>query len=205
LTEGKKYNCDARADTSQREQYGGTVHLFIGTGHNPCKITSRPFTFANNFKVIHRGLNSLFPFKSVPLFCRYAEAPLHAASALRQPSYCSCSSHRVILIRDRRRLFIYYTQKTLLNYVFEDLQKTKPPNKPNHQNVRSRSKGIDTLDQRGMMDLIVTVHSRIRSRRLVFPPHGASDGGAYLPHGGASPEEHPIADQSPDSYPQLEI
>jgi hypothetical protein len=66
LTEGKKYKRDTKASTSQREQYGGTVHLFIGTGHSPCKITSRPFTFANNFKVIHRGLNSLFPFKSVP-------------------------------------------------------------------------------------------------------------------------------------------
>jgi hypothetical protein len=128
LTEGKKYNCDAKASICQREQYEGTVHLFIGTRHSPCKITSRPFTFANNFKVIHRGLNSLFPFKSVPLFCRYAEAPLHVASALRQPSYCSCSSHRVILIRDRKRLFTYYTRKTLLNYVFEDLRKTKAPN-----------------------------------------------------------------------------
>jgi hypothetical protein len=88
-----------------------------------------PFTFANNFKVIHQGLNSLFPFKSVPLFYRYVEAPLHVASALRQPSYCSCSSHRVvILIQDRRRMFTHYTRKTLLNYVFEDLQKTKAPN-----------------------------------------------------------------------------
>jgi hypothetical protein len=66
LIEGKKYKRDAKASTSQREQYGGTIHLFIDTGHSPCKITSRPFTFANNFKVTHRGLNSLFPFKSVP-------------------------------------------------------------------------------------------------------------------------------------------
>jgi hypothetical protein len=128
LTEGKKYRRDAKVSTSQREQYGGTVHLFIGTGHSLCKITSRPFTFANNFKVNHRGLNSLFPFKSVPLFCRYAEAPLRVASMLHQPSYCSCFSHRVILIRDRRRMFTYYTRKTLLNYVFEDLRKTKAPN-----------------------------------------------------------------------------
>jgi hypothetical protein len=34
LTEGKKYKRDAKASTSQREQYGGTVHLFIGTGHS---------------------------------------------------------------------------------------------------------------------------------------------------------------------------
>jgi hypothetical protein len=124
----KRYKRDTKASTSQREQYGGTVHLFIGTGHSSCKITSRPITFVNNFKVIHRGLNSLFPFKSVPLFCRYAEAPLRVASMLHQPSYCSCFSHRVILIRDRRRMFTYYTRKTLLNYVFEDLRKTKAPN-----------------------------------------------------------------------------
>jgi hypothetical protein len=128
LTEGKSTRVTHEQNTGPREQYRGTVHLFIGTGHSPCKITSRPFTFADNFKVIHRGLNSLFPFKSVPLFCHYAEAPLCVASALRQPSYCSCFSHRVILIRERRRLFTYYTRKTLLNYVFEDLWKTKAPN-----------------------------------------------------------------------------
>ena len=50
---------------SQREQYGSTVHLFIGTGRSPCKITPMPFTFTNDSIVIHRGLNSLFPFKSV--------------------------------------------------------------------------------------------------------------------------------------------
>ena len=113
---------------SQREQYGDTVHLFIDTGHSPYKITFMPFTSDNNSIVIHRGLNSLFPFQSVPLFCRYAEAPLCVASALRQPSYCSCFSHCVVLIRVRRHLFIYYTRETLLNHVFEDLRKTKAPN-----------------------------------------------------------------------------
>jgi hypothetical protein len=33
---------NARAITIQREQYEGTVHLFIGMGHNPGKITSMP-------------------------------------------------------------------------------------------------------------------------------------------------------------------
>ena len=31
LTEGKKYKRDAKVSTGQREQYGGTGHLFIGT------------------------------------------------------------------------------------------------------------------------------------------------------------------------------
>jgi hypothetical protein len=98
LTEGKNHKRGAKASTCQREQYEGTIHLFIGTGHSPCKITSRPFTFANNFKVIHRCLNSLFPFKSVPLFYRYVEAPLHVASAPRQLSYYSSFSPRAILV-----------------------------------------------------------------------------------------------------------
>ena len=34
LTEGKKYKRDTKANTSQREQYGDTVHLFIGTGRS---------------------------------------------------------------------------------------------------------------------------------------------------------------------------
>jgi len=67
----------------QREQYGGTVHLFIGTGHNLCKITFMPFTFDNNSIVICRGLNSLFIFKSVSflsLSCR--SFPAHTFGAV---------------------------------------------------------------------------------------------------------------------------
>jgi hypothetical protein len=76
LKEGKSTSVTQKQMSRSREQYGSTVHLFIGTGRSPCKITFMPFTFANNFMVIHRGLNSLFPFKSVPfpaitpkLFC----------------------------------------------------------------------------------------------------------------------------------------
>jgi hypothetical protein len=65
--EGKGTSMTQKQMPSQHEQYGGTVHLFIGTGHSPCKITLIPFTFANDSIVIHRGLNSLFRFESVPL------------------------------------------------------------------------------------------------------------------------------------------
>jgi hypothetical protein len=68
LEEGKSTSVTQKQMTSQREQYGSTVHLFIGTRRNPCKITPMPFTFANNSIVTHRGLNSLFLFKSVS-FC----------------------------------------------------------------------------------------------------------------------------------------
>jgi hypothetical protein len=42
---------DAKAITIQREQYGATVHLFIGTRRNPDKITFMPLTFTLNHNV----------------------------------------------------------------------------------------------------------------------------------------------------------
>jgi hypothetical protein len=62
----QKSKRDARMNTSQREQYGGSVHLFIGIGRSLYKITSMPFMFTIDLRTIYRGLNSLFLFKSVP-------------------------------------------------------------------------------------------------------------------------------------------
>jgi hypothetical protein len=36
-------------DYNSAEQYGGTVHLFIGTGRNSDKIISMPLTFTLNY------------------------------------------------------------------------------------------------------------------------------------------------------------
>jgi hypothetical protein len=66
LDRRQKSKRDARVNTSQRELYGGTVHLFIGTGRNLCNITFMPFMFTNDLRTIYRGLDSLFLFKSVP-------------------------------------------------------------------------------------------------------------------------------------------
>jgi hypothetical protein len=68
LDRRQKYKRDAQASTSQREQYGGIVHLFIGTGHSLCKITFMPFIFTIDLWRTQRGLDILFPFKSVPFF-----------------------------------------------------------------------------------------------------------------------------------------
>jgi hypothetical protein len=54
-----------RVITSQREQYGVTVHLFIGTGRSLGKITFMSLTFTISQKVSYRGLNNLFSFRSV--------------------------------------------------------------------------------------------------------------------------------------------
>jgi hypothetical protein len=65
LDRRRKSRCDVRVNTSQRVQYGATVHLFIGTGRSLCKITFMPLTFTIDLGIIYRGLDNLFPFKSV--------------------------------------------------------------------------------------------------------------------------------------------
>jgi hypothetical protein len=122
LKEGKSTSVTQEQMPSQREQYGGTVHLFIGTRHNPYKITSMPFTFGSNSIVIHRDLNSLFIFKSVSFS---ATTPKLSCSHLRR-----CINLRIMIsTRVRRYLFTHYTPETLLNLVFEDLRKPKAPNR----------------------------------------------------------------------------
>jgi hypothetical protein len=49
-----------RVITCQSEQYGVTVHLFIGTGRSLGKITFMSLTFTVSQKVSYRGLSSLF-------------------------------------------------------------------------------------------------------------------------------------------------
>jgi hypothetical protein len=65
LDRRQKSKYDTRVCTSQREQYGGTIHLFIGTERSLCKITFMPFMFTIDLRTIYRGLDSLFLFKSV--------------------------------------------------------------------------------------------------------------------------------------------
>jgi hypothetical protein len=65
LDRRQKSKCDTRVNTSQREQYGGIVHLFIGIGRSLCKITFMPFMFTIDLRTIYRGLDSLFLFKLV--------------------------------------------------------------------------------------------------------------------------------------------
>jgi hypothetical protein len=52
LDRKQKYKRDAQVSTSQREQYMGIVHLFIGTGRSLCKITFMPFIFNTNLRTI---------------------------------------------------------------------------------------------------------------------------------------------------------
>jgi hypothetical protein len=68
LDKGRRSKCDARVNTSQREHYRVTVHLFIGAGRSPIEITF--VSLMTNYKcdTNYLGLNGLFLFKSVPPF-----------------------------------------------------------------------------------------------------------------------------------------
>jgi hypothetical protein len=103
LKECKSTSVMQKQMPSQRERYRSTVHLFIGTGRSPCKITSRPFAFDNNSIVIYWGLNSLFLFKSVSSFlpsCRSFLAHSFGfvpSFGSRRPPTESSTNHRVWL------------------------------------------------------------------------------------------------------------
>ena len=68
LDRRQKYKRDARVNTNQREQYGGTVHLFIGTGRSLIKITFMSLITSYNHDTNYHGLIGLFLFKSVQPF-----------------------------------------------------------------------------------------------------------------------------------------
>jgi hypothetical protein len=59
---------DAQVNIGQREQYGATVHLFIGTGRSPTKITFMSLITSYNHDTNYHGLIGLSLFKSVQLF-----------------------------------------------------------------------------------------------------------------------------------------
>jgi hypothetical protein len=64
----QKSKRDAQVNTSQREQYGGTIHLFIGMGRSLVKITFMSLMTSYNHDTNYHGLIGLFLFKSVQSF-----------------------------------------------------------------------------------------------------------------------------------------
>jgi hypothetical protein len=77
LDRRQKSKRDARVNTNQHEQYGGTVHLFIGTRRSPVKITFMSSTTSYNHDTNYHGLIGLFLFKSVqPFVSRHVAMPL---------------------------------------------------------------------------------------------------------------------------------
>ena len=119
-----------RAITIQREQYGATIHLFIGTGRSLDEITFMSLTFTVNHEANYRGIDSLFPFKSVSPFTSlmcWVEAPSATSSELACPLFKPhlYTTHTFVL-KPKLPETVYYTGKHV-SYVFEDLRKRKSP------------------------------------------------------------------------------
>jgi hypothetical protein len=128
LTEGKKSKRDTLANTSQREQYGGTVHLFIGTWRSLCEITFMPFMFSIDLRTTYRGLHSLFLLKSVPFSA--TEPKLPCAQLRRWFNLRSDPAfHIVYNFIPSLKVPVYILHLgNIVKHVFEDLRKTKAPN-----------------------------------------------------------------------------
>jgi hypothetical protein len=132
LDRRQRYKRDALASTSQREQYGGTVHLFIGTGRSMRKITFMPFIFTIdtiNLITICRGLDSLFLLKLVPLSA--TEPKLPCAQLRRWFNLRSDPAFHIVynFIQSPKVPVHILCLGNIVNHVFEDLRKTKAPNR----------------------------------------------------------------------------
>jgi hypothetical protein len=128
LDRRQKYKRVTRANTSQREQYGGTVHLFISTGRNLGKITFMPFMFTIDLRTICQGLDSLFLLKSVPFSATEPKLPCaqlrHWFSLRSDPAL-----HIVYSFIPSPKVPVHIScLGNIVNHVFEDLRKTKAPN-----------------------------------------------------------------------------
>jgi hypothetical protein len=89
LDRRRQYKRDARASTNQREQYMGTVHLFIGTWRSLCKFTFIPFTIDYNHDTNYHESVCLFISKSVhPFVSRHIVMPKFPGRQLRH-YFCS--------------------------------------------------------------------------------------------------------------------
>jgi hypothetical protein len=83
--------------TSQREQYGVTVHLFIGTGRSPVEITFMSLITNYKHDTSYHGLNGLFLFKSVlPFVSRRVIMPKLPGLQLRHIPLCCVCLHIVL-------------------------------------------------------------------------------------------------------------
>jgi hypothetical protein len=128
LNRRQKYKRDARANTSQREQYGGIVHLFIGTERSLCKIAFMPFIFTIDLRTICRGLDSIFLLKSV-LFSA-TEPKLPCAQLRRWFNLHYNPVFRIVynFIPSSKVPLHILCLGNVVNHDYEDLQKMKAPN-----------------------------------------------------------------------------
>jgi hypothetical protein len=117
--------------TIQRKQYGVTVHLFIGMGRNPDKITFMSLTFAASHKASYQGLRHLFPFRSVSSFTFIiilSRSSFGHSFGVRLSSFQVVSPYHAYLHRKAETSYIglCYTKKHI-SHVFRTFGRGRPP------------------------------------------------------------------------------
>jgi hypothetical protein len=123
----QRYKRDARASTSQHEQYGGTVHLFIGTGRSLCEITFMPFMFTIDLRTIYWGLDSLFLLKLVPF--SGTEPKLPCAQLRRWFTLCSHPASHILysfILSPKVPVCVLYLGN-IISHVFRTFGRRRPP------------------------------------------------------------------------------
>jgi hypothetical protein len=86
LTESKSLRVTYERLQVSVNSTGGTIHLFIGMGHSPNKITFMLLITNHNYDTNYQGLCGLFLFKSVPPF-------VSSMSSCRSSFSCSFGIH----------------------------------------------------------------------------------------------------------------
>jgi hypothetical protein len=168
-----------RVNTSQREQYSVTVHLFIDIGRSLCKITSMPFIFTIDLRTIYRGLDSLFLFKSVSFS---AAKPMLLYALLRNwfnllPDHAFHIVYNFIL-RPKVPVNVSYLENMLVVFL-RTFGRRRPPTGGIEQSIGESSRDVRRHCQMGMERL----HLRIRPwldqgahRDLLAPTSGSCIG-----------------------------
>jgi hypothetical protein len=128
LERRQKSKRDARVNTSQREQYRGTVHLFIGVGRSLCKITFMPFIFTIDLRIIQRGLDSFFPLSRF-LFLLLSRSFLARSFGVGFNLRPDHAFHIVCSFIPSPKVPVHILHLgNIVNHAFEELRKTKAPN-----------------------------------------------------------------------------
>jgi hypothetical protein len=122
---------DARAITIQREKYSFIVHLFIGMGRSPDKITFMSLIFTVNHKARYQGLSSLFSFKSVPSFTIVVilsrSSFSHSFDVLSSCFQVVSSYHAYLHLKAETSCnSLCYTEKDI-SHIFRTFERGRPP------------------------------------------------------------------------------
>jgi hypothetical protein len=94
---------DARAITIQREQYGDSIHLFIGMGRSPSKNTFMTLTYSHNHDIKHQGLASIFLFGSTSCLTFVAALSRSRRSSAAASAFVVIGLRQCLCLEDLRR------------------------------------------------------------------------------------------------------